>query len=281
MPEVLYVSDLDGTLLQDDATLSSHCRQVLTDLLARGLPFTVATARSLSSMQHILQGIELHLPVIEFNGAFLSDLATGEHLWINDLQQPVLDGVYEVLCSHGHTPFLSTFDGSHDWLYAPPPAHAGMQWYVDDRLAVADLRMRQVEDVTIGLSERVVCLTIIDRAPALAPVMRQLSAFGDAIDVNYWDNSYSPGWQWISVHDGRATKDKAVAELVKHAGLGDVAVTAFGDQANDVAMVRTAHRGVAVANAIAEVLAVADEIIGPNTQDSVPEYIATDWSKYS
>lgn len=281
MPDMLYVSDLDGTLLQDDATLSPHARRVLTDLLARRAPFTVATARSLASMQHILQGIEVNLPVIEFNGAFLSDLATGEHLWINDLQQPVLDQVYDVLCSQGHAPFLSTFDGSHDWLYAPPAAHAGMQWYIDDRLAVADRRMRQVDDVTAGLSERVVCLTIIDRAQALAPVMRQLGAFGDAIDVNYWDNSYSPGWHWISVHDGRATKDRAVAELIKHAGLGDVEVTAFGDQVNDVAMVRSAHRGVAVANAIAEVRAVADEIIGPNTQDSVPEYIAADWSKYS
>lgn len=278
MPAKLYVSDLDGTLLQDDATLSAHCRRSLLDLLDRDVPFTVASARSLSSMRHILQGIPLRLPIIEFNGAFLSDLATGEHLWVNDLRQPTLGRVFETLCSHGHTPFVSTFDGDQDWLYAPPATHAGMQWYIDDRLAVSDRRMRQVQDVTVGLRERVVCLTIIDRAAALAPLREQLHVFGDAIDVNYWDNSYSPGWQWISVHDGRATKDQAVAALIEHAGLGDVEITAFGDQANDIGMVRAAHRGIAVGNAIAEVVAVADEVIGPNSSDSVVRYIDQDWS---
>jgi hydroxymethylpyrimidine pyrophosphatase-like HAD family hydrolase len=68
-----------------------------------------------------------------------------------------------------------------------------------------------------------------------------------------------------------------VRRLVDHADLGEVEIVAFGDQANDIAMVRAAHRGIAVANAIAEVRAVADEIIGPNSDDSVPRHIQADW----
>ena len=109
------------------------------------------------------------------------------------------------------------------------------------------------------------------------PLAEQLATFGDAIDVSFWDNSYSPGWFWVSVHDRRATKDRAVRMLLDHAGLGDVEIVAFGDQANDIAMLRAAHRGIAVANAIAEVRAVADEIIGPNSDDSVPQYVQADW----
>jgi len=276
-PDVLYISDLDGTLLQNDATLSPRGRALLTELLDDGVPFTVASARSIASMGPILQGLDLSLPVIEFNGAFLSDLFTGEHLWVNDIRQPVLGSVYETICSHGLTPFVSTYDGCVDRLYAPPATHAGMRWYLDDRLAAGDQRLRQVEDVSVGLAQQVVCLTVIDRAEVIEPLAEQLATLGDAIDVSFWDNSYSPGWFWVSIHDGRATKDLAVRMLLEHTGLGDVEIVAFGDQANDIAMIRAAHRGVAVANAIAEVRAVADEIIGPNTDDSVLLYVHADW----
>ena len=39
----LYVSDLDGTLLQPDATLSPFARQALVDALVRGIPVTLAS----------------------------------------------------------------------------------------------------------------------------------------------------------------------------------------------------------------------------------------------
>jgi Cof subfamily protein (haloacid dehalogenase superfamily) len=279
MPDVLYVTDLDGTLLQSDATISAQARDLLSALIDDGAPIAIASARSLASMTHILQGIDLRLPVIEFNGAFLSDLHTGEHLWINDLPQPTLGSVYEDICAHGHTPFISTFDGSADRLYAPPATHAGMQWYIDDRLAVGDPRLRRVDDVSEGLGERVVCLTVIDREQNLTPLATQLATYSDLIDVSFWANDYSPGWHWISVHDTRATKDRAVTSLLEHTGMVGVEVIAFGDQSNDIAMIRAAHRGIAVANAIPEVHAVADEIIGPNTADSVPHYINADWQQ--
>ncbi|MDA0337174.1 MAG: HAD family hydrolase [bacterium] len=277
MSDVLYISDLDGTLLQQDGTLSNRSHALLATLLADGVLFTVASARSIGSIAPILRGLALPLPVIEFNGAFLSHLSTGEHLWINDMQQPVLGRVYEAITRHGRRPFVSTFDGRHDWVYAPPAAHAGMQCYIDACVTAGDPRLRQVDDESVALAEQVVCLNVIDRQENLAPLAAQLVTFGAAIDVTFWRNGYCPGWHWLSIHDGLATKDRAVRSLVDHAGLGNVEIVAFGDESNDIAMIRSAHRGIAVANAIAEVQAVADEIIGANTEDSVPRYIQKDW----
>ena len=62
----IYVSDLDGTLLRDDATLSAFSRNVLRELLRNDIPFTVASARNVTSIRAILAGLKLHLPVIEF-----------------------------------------------------------------------------------------------------------------------------------------------------------------------------------------------------------------------
>ena len=74
----LYVSDLDGTLLTNAATLSDYSRSALRTLLAEGLKFSVASARSVASMRKILRGLTLELPIIGFNGALLSDLNTGK-----------------------------------------------------------------------------------------------------------------------------------------------------------------------------------------------------------
>ena len=65
----LYVSDLDGTLLDRNARLSDITRYGLTRLLDAGLTFTVATARHVSSVRQILEGLPLQLPVISSNGA--------------------------------------------------------------------------------------------------------------------------------------------------------------------------------------------------------------------
>ena len=62
----VYVSDLDGTLLRSDATLSVFSRDTLTRLLSEGLLFTVASARSVASIRPILAGLKLPLPIIEF-----------------------------------------------------------------------------------------------------------------------------------------------------------------------------------------------------------------------
>ncbi len=64
----LYISDLDGTLLGDDAELSPLTLATLHDLLLDGLLFTVASARSSASIRRVLRGLPLRLPVIEFNG---------------------------------------------------------------------------------------------------------------------------------------------------------------------------------------------------------------------
>ena len=92
-----YVSDLDGTLLDSTATLSAYTRETLCRLLAAGLPFTVATSRSVSSVRSIFQGVSLPLPVIELNGAYVSDLATGQHLVANAMATGLATDILSVV----------------------------------------------------------------------------------------------------------------------------------------------------------------------------------------
>ena len=65
--ELLYVSDLDGTLLDSDGQLPEDSIQRLNRLIDKGLNFTIATARNYDSAYPLLQGLNLKLPVILFN----------------------------------------------------------------------------------------------------------------------------------------------------------------------------------------------------------------------
>lgn len=113
----LYVSDLDGTLLRNDGTLSGNSRAALQQLLSEGVAFSVASARSVVSIRQILNGLQLSLPVIEFNGAFLSDLQSGHHEIVNSIERDVVQELYFLINRFSRSPFISTFNGKSDCLY--------------------------------------------------------------------------------------------------------------------------------------------------------------------
>ncbi len=274
----LYVSDLDGTLLQNDAVLSAFTEATLRGLLADGLMFTVASARSVVSMQTMLRGLSLSLPVIEFNGAFLSDLATGRHEMINALDPGVVNDIYAQMLRHGLPPLVSSFDGTDDRVHHGAVLNAGMLWYLDDRRNHHDRRWRgAADDLSACLRETVVCLTVIAEEPALADLRAEIMvSHGASVEMHLFENQYSPGWHWLTVHDRRATKDQAIRTLVERYSLAGREIVVFGDQVNDLKMFKIADRAVAVGNAAEAVKHQADAVIGANDTDSVAKFLQAD-----
>lgn len=104
----LFVSDLDGTLLGPDAVLSEYSRRALRSLIAGGLMFTVATARATPSIRALLGDIALPLPVIELNGAFVTDLASGRHLMVQALSPDVASALMAMIRGRGLSAFIAT-----------------------------------------------------------------------------------------------------------------------------------------------------------------------------
>ena len=161
----LYISDLDGTLLQDDATLSPFARQQLTSLIEAGVQITFATARSIVSASQILQGVPFRLPAICVNGTYISNFRTHKHLILNTISDSLTSGIFECICSHNLLPFVTTFNGVKECLYYSHTKNEGMDWYVRDRTRAQDHRLQQVSNFENALSERVIAFTTIHRLP--------------------------------------------------------------------------------------------------------------------
>lgn len=76
--KTLYVTDLDGTLLRTDDTVSPFTINTVNGLVDKGMLFTYATARSLVSASVVTRGLSARIPVIAYNGAFIYNAETGD-----------------------------------------------------------------------------------------------------------------------------------------------------------------------------------------------------------
>jgi Cof subfamily protein (haloacid dehalogenase superfamily) len=274
----LFVSDVDRTLVNRHAELSARTRSELTRLLEAGLPFTVASARSHVSLRVMLAGLPLRLPVIEFNGAFLTDFVTGRRAFIRDIDRGVAEQVYALGETYGLVPFISTFDAAQerDRLFAGAPRNEGMRWYLDERRSFRDPRLEQVAAPSVGLAQRVVCMTFVAREALLAPLTEELTQLhAGRLQLHLFENPYSPGWHWLTIQDVRATKALALQTLCESLSVPLQNLTVFGDERNDIPMFRIAGRAVAVGNAHADVKDCAHTVIGDYETDSVVEYLAS------
>jgi Cof subfamily protein (haloacid dehalogenase superfamily) len=271
----LFVSDLDGTLLDGSARLSARTRGELVDLLASGMQFTVASARSVHTIAEILGDLPISLPIIEFNGAFITDLHTRHSLVCHALEPGIAEAVMRWGLAAGVCPFVSAYTRGEQALYPPVQlTNAAMAHYLDGRMRARDRRLRAPIDCFTTLDQPITCLTLIAHIAVLAPLQLQIDgAFpGLCNALTYVDRSL-PGWHWLTVQSVHATKERALREVAEQYGHALDVVTVFGDEINDVSMFRCAGRAVAVENAIDELKAIAHEVIGPHHEDSVVQYL--------
>ena len=278
--QALYISDLDWTLLRSDGSLSPYSLSTLTGLIRDGLRFTVASARSCASIRPRLAGLPLSLPVVEFNGAFVSDLPSGRHHVVNALPPDIAEDLYSLLDDAGSTPFLSTYDGAADRLYYNHVflRNRGMRWYLYHLQSERDPRLCFRDALHLGLRDQVVCLTAIDEPSRLTELETEIHRrHGTAVSIHCFENHYSPGWYWLTIHDARATKDQGVAGIKRLQGLEDCRLVVFGDEANDIGMFRMADEAYAVAGAVPELARHANAVIGSNDDDAVARWLAHRW----
>ncbi len=271
----LYVTDLDGTLIRDDLTLSEFSRARLTALLNDGAAITIATARSIVSLTAILGDLPFRLPIVEFNGSYLSDYHTRRHLVVNAIDPAVATETFRRVQATGMHPFVSAFDGTSDLLFYREITNPGENAYLNERQSFSDRRLRQVPDLLPCFSHQVICLTMIDKEERVREVQQELQAvLGNRLVYTIYAYRYFPGWHFFTVHDAKATKDQGIRTLQEGWGFKDWPLVVFGDDVNDMAMFRIASRAVAVRNAIPDVKRLAHEVIGSNEEDSVMRWIS-------
>ena len=272
--KTLFVSDLDGTLLRNDATISEYSKNKLNEFISSGVLFTVATARSVASITKMLEGVDIELPVIEFNGGFISDLKTGEHLLVNEVNTEITKGLLMKIYKSKHIPFISCYDGVKDNLYYNELINEGMSWYYEDRIKNNDRRLNKTNNFMEVLNEKVICFTIIGKKESLMLLYEIVNKdHGEFIETHLIENQYSKKWFWLTIHSKKASKDYAILKLKEMINEDIEKLVVFGDNLNDVKMFNIADESIAVMNGIEELKKIATKVIKSNEDDGVVKYI--------
>ncbi len=268
MEKTLYVTDLDGTLLNRHDRISPFSIRVINGLVEKGMLFTYATARSLVSASRVAEGLTTKVPVIAYNGAFIFQPSTGEILSRQDFTDDERILVRETLDRFGISPLVYSFiNGVEKVSWIPQDENYGIRYYLSQR--PGDPRFRPVDTRNALFAGDMFYFTCIGEQEQLRPVYDILSAdsrYRCTMQQELYRTEY-----WCEIMPARASKANAVRKLKEMRGCDRV--ISFGDAVNDLPMFRVSDECYAVANAAEELKTAATGIIGSNEDDGVTRWL--------
>ena len=268
----LFVSDLDGTLLDGDGQLPEDSVQRINRLIDNGLNFTIATARNYDSAYPLLKGLNLKYPIILFNGVYLTELHTGNNIFFSNFI--ALDIIYKMISIaelHNTKPFIYSYRENH-LVYYKEANNYGMQSYVD--VLSADKRAQQVDEFIFSEGECILGFLLIDTLEALEPVYAELNyLYEGELNIYLAPDISNPDFYWLQSFHQEANKGKMLKKMTQYLGVPLSKTVVFGDYLNDLDMFKVAGYSIAVQNALPEVKYYAHHVISSNIENGVIFYL--------
>ena len=264
--KTLYVSDLDGTLLRGDQTLSDRTVETLNSLISGGMIFSYATARSYATSSIVTKGLDAQFPVIVYNGTFILENKTRKKLTSHSFLLEDAREIVEILTSEDVQPIVySHVNGAEKYFYCPTLINDATEDFLKTRRG--DGRDNEVDSADKLCVGEVFHFSCVGSAENLFPAYERLK---NRFSCVYYKEIYS-GEQWLEVHPAGVSKANAVLELKK---LMDCdRVVCFGDGKNDISMFEIADECYAVQNAEPELKKIATAVIESNYDDGVARWL--------
>ncbi|BBX75520.1 Cof-type HAD-IIB family hydrolase [Mycobacterium shinjukuense] len=269
-PPGLIACDVDGTLFDDDETVTPRTRDAVHAAVAGGAAFVLATGRPPRWVRPVVDALGFAPMAVCANGAVIYDPATDRVVSAHTLSVDVLAQLAEIATRVIPGVGLAVErigERAHDtatpqFVSSPGYEHA---WLNPDNTEVSR------EDL---LSAPAIKL-LIRRAGASSAEMAAVLAkhVGFEGDITYSTNN-----GLVEIVALGISKATGVDEIARPLGIGEADVVAFGDMPNDVPMLLRAGHGVAMGNAHPDALAAADEVTAPNSEDGVARVLERWWA---
>lgn len=265
----LYVTDLDGTLLNTKDRINPESLRIINELVGRGMLFTYATARSLESACVVAEGLTLTSPVIVYNGAFIMRPDTREIISSLYFTEEEAGFVRRILEQSQISPLVYSFvRGRERVSWNTARENEGIKRYLSKRKG--DRRLRPLEDGERLYDGNVFYYTCIGEKEELMPLYEIFSG-DERFRCTLQQELYRPEY-WCEVMPRKATKAEAIRNL-KNLWNCD-RIVSFGDAINDIPMFRISDECYAVENAVPELKRAATGILDSNDRDGVAKWLA-------
>lgn len=262
MSNVLLATDLDKTLLNNDAAVPQRCVEAIRAYTQRGGLFTVATGRPTRAVHIYSDLIELiNAPIITYNGACIYDTKAKRVIWQQLLPQDIQPLIADALKAFPSVGAL-VFRGDDDFtcVVQPNTYTTEVAWIREHYHAPE----RPLAEIPFPWNKVVLC-----GPPA---EMKRCAAYIRANLPSAVTTILSEGI-FLELTGPDVGKGKALRRVAEMVGIDRSQIVAIGDSMNDIDMLQWAGTGVAVANAEAEILKIAQVTVASNEEHGVCECI--------
>jgi len=268
--KTLYISDLDGTLLNKNAEISEYTEISLCRLIENGMNLSVATARTAATTLQMVSGIPINVPVILMNGASIYDLQNSTYVKTSFIEKPSVRQLFSAIKRHNVTGFVYIVedDTLSTWYERINSDHT--RKFVEERIQKYGKQFTQINDFSDLSDKPVLYYSVCDVKEKLVPLQEELCRIQD-LHVEFYRDVYEEGYWYLEACSVLASKYNAVNFL--RAEYGFDKVVSFGDNLNDLPMFLASDESYAVANAKPEVKEKATSVILGNDEDAVVKWL--------
>jgi len=265
--KTLYVTDLDGTLLNNDGKLSEYSIKTINNLVEKGMYFTYATSRSLQSASKVTRDLLLNLPVITRNGIFIENI-NDEKIYSLKFSEEEKYLIMEILEKYSIYPLASSFiNGEEKRSYIKNKENEAIKDVLN--IWENDSRYRPVNNIKELYYGDLFYIRCIGEEKSLIDVYKYLmetNKFSCLLQKEYYSEHY-----WCEILPKKATKGNTILKLKEIIKCNKI--ISFGDGLNDIDMFKVSDESYAVENAEEELKKNATGIIMSNNYDGVAKWL--------
>jgi HAD-superfamily hydrolase, subfamily IIB len=268
--KILYISDLDGTLLNSNAEVSDFTRKTLNKLIADGMHFCIATARTSATVSKMFESININMPVILMNGVCIFDLKKNTYIKIESIPTISKTAMIKTLKKYNLSGFLYTIDENHLSTFYENTDSPNAKAFIEERVKKFNKSFTKVSDFADCLNKNIVYYSISEKKEKLESLYTEL-AMDKNLHIEFYRDIYNEDFWYLEVCSNTASKYNAVNFLRKKYGYEKV--ISFGDNLNDLPLFLASDECYSVKNAKQEVKVEATGIIDSNNDDGVPKWL--------
>lgn len=260
----LIVSDMDGTLLNSNHEVSEENKRALKEAVDKNVRVAIATGRIYTSAKVYGKTLGLLTPIIACNGAIVRDIRTDEVLYENHLDKEDVIKVIELAREHG----LYYHFYTDDEFYTEELVYSSLKYseWNEEQKDEDKIDIRVVDDAiecVKSIDKHIYKVQIIsDDNEARAKVTEILRKIPTIECCRSWHNN-------VEVMNRGVSKATAIMHLAKLYNVDKEEIITFGDNENDIPMLKYAGKGVVMDNADDFVKEHGDYITKSNDENGV------------
>ncbi|MGL4345405.1 MAG: HAD family hydrolase [Cellulosilyticaceae bacterium] len=270
--KTLYISDLDGTLLTSDKMVTPYTTETLNKLIAEGMHFSVATARTPATVTELLETIHIKEPIVVMNGTAIYDLETKTYVDVEYIDQEIYEPLIEAIQKIGGGGFVYCIDDQQICAYHRELVNPyEIEFYEERKNKIQKLFKQE----PVPMNGKVAYITIMDTKEKIDQIVAAIEHLEGLSMVAYTD-VYTSAY-YLEIYSHKVSKASAITKLKARYGFDHI--ICFGDNLNDMQMFELAEEGYAVANAVEPLKAIATEVIDSHNDNGVAKCIEAHYKK--